>query len=414
MRILMARFGTLCLFWLMSAGLSFAQNPYYDHGTFPATGTLGTSAGMRAELDLIEAGFAKLPTLSGNANKIIVVNPGATALTATDAFIPSGAAFPASPSLYSLFISTDDSASGECDSAGGSARTICMWDGSAWVTIDTSGVTGWPSVNVAGGVTWANSFANAFKVGKDASNYWALYHDPTDGLQFVCVIAGVANDCNYIRKLAAGKTFSVKNSAGTDILTITESTGAITNATLNAESTGNTVTIKRYKWYPAAGCNGSTASTIWDLPTSNPAVAACRTGTNTTKGVLEFADGSDLSAQITEYLNEDWTGEIEAIIVHEANSTSTNNTVWQLAIACAGDGDSDDPAFTYDEFTADAGKATAHQYNSTASNTITKTGTCTAGDIFHMSVRRNSAHASDNLAATAKLVGVALKLREAQ
>jgi hypothetical protein len=38
---------------------------------------------MRAELDLITAGFDKLPTLTANANKFIVVNSAATALTAT-------------------------------------------------------------------------------------------------------------------------------------------------------------------------------------------------------------------------------------------------------------------------------------------------------------------------------------------
>jgi hypothetical protein len=32
---------------------------------------------MRAELDLITAGFDKLPTLTANANKFVVVNSGA-------------------------------------------------------------------------------------------------------------------------------------------------------------------------------------------------------------------------------------------------------------------------------------------------------------------------------------------------
>lgn len=36
---------------------------------------------MRGELDLIEAGFEKLPTLTGNANRLVVVNPSGTALT---------------------------------------------------------------------------------------------------------------------------------------------------------------------------------------------------------------------------------------------------------------------------------------------------------------------------------------------
>jgi hypothetical protein len=59
-------------------------NPYYDHTSFPASGAAGSSAAMRAELDAIEAGFDKLPTLSGNGLKLVRVNAGGTALEAAD------------------------------------------------------------------------------------------------------------------------------------------------------------------------------------------------------------------------------------------------------------------------------------------------------------------------------------------
>lgn len=52
---------------------------YYDHTTFPQTGTIGSSAQMRAELELIEAGFNKLPDLVGNALKLIRINASGTA-----------------------------------------------------------------------------------------------------------------------------------------------------------------------------------------------------------------------------------------------------------------------------------------------------------------------------------------------
>lgn len=64
------------------------MNPYYDHTTYPTPNAPGSSAQLRAELDLIEAGFDKLPTLSGNGNKIVVVNAGGTALDATDSLPP--------------------------------------------------------------------------------------------------------------------------------------------------------------------------------------------------------------------------------------------------------------------------------------------------------------------------------------
>lgn len=72
----------LLLALLLLPTLAYA-NDFYTHGSFPATGTQATSAGMRAELDAISAGFDKLPTLSGNANKILVVNSSGTAITTT-------------------------------------------------------------------------------------------------------------------------------------------------------------------------------------------------------------------------------------------------------------------------------------------------------------------------------------------
>lgn len=58
-------------------------NDYYDSTGYPGSGAQGSSADMRAELDLIEAAFNKLPTLSGNAGKPVKVNAGGTALTVT-------------------------------------------------------------------------------------------------------------------------------------------------------------------------------------------------------------------------------------------------------------------------------------------------------------------------------------------
>lgn len=59
------------------------SNPYYTHSTYPAPNAPGSSAALRAELELITAGFDKLPTLAANANKVVAVNSLGTALTAT-------------------------------------------------------------------------------------------------------------------------------------------------------------------------------------------------------------------------------------------------------------------------------------------------------------------------------------------
>lgn len=57
-------------------------NSYYNHSLYPTPNAPGSSANMRAELDLITAGFDKMPTLAGNANKLVTVNSDATALVA--------------------------------------------------------------------------------------------------------------------------------------------------------------------------------------------------------------------------------------------------------------------------------------------------------------------------------------------
>ena len=60
-----------------------SASEWYEHGSFPTNRSFGASASMRAELEAIETGISdKLPDLSGNGDKLIGVNAGATALEA--------------------------------------------------------------------------------------------------------------------------------------------------------------------------------------------------------------------------------------------------------------------------------------------------------------------------------------------
>ncbi len=67
-------------------------NDYYTHTTYPATGSQGSSASMRAELDLVDAGFSKLPSLSGNGGKFVLVNASGTGQTVSSVLTESGGA----------------------------------------------------------------------------------------------------------------------------------------------------------------------------------------------------------------------------------------------------------------------------------------------------------------------------------
>lgn len=196
-----------------------------------------------------------------------------------------------------------------------------------------------------------------------------------------------------------------------DYLT-TDSTSTLTNKTLNVESTGNVLTITDHLWFAAARCDNATAtSPEWSFPTSSPGVPACQTGTNTQFGTMDFADSANLSAQLHVRLPADWTGTIDALFKWFTSATS-GDVVWQLATICRADGETSDPAFNAASTVTDTAKGTTLQQNDAAITGVTITG-CAAGEVLYVKVFRDSAHASDSLAATARLVGLELTYRRA-
>lgn len=191
-----------------------------------------------------------------------------------------------------------------------------------------------------------------------------------------------------------------------------QNTVVLLNHQFNAESTGNVLTFPVRSWYPAAICNNATpASHGWSFPTSNPGVPACQTGTNTQYGTMDFADSSNLSAQVQFKLPSDWTSTVDAKLVWLTSATS-GNVVWQLSTICVADAETGDPSFNTASTVTDAAKGTTLQLNDASITGVTVTG-CAAGELLFLKVQRDAAHASDTLAATARLVGLELTYRRA-
>lgn len=65
-------------------------NSFYNTTGTPVTASFGSSAAIRAEFAAIAAGFDKFPTLSGNANKAVVINSLASGLTVTTGTLALG------------------------------------------------------------------------------------------------------------------------------------------------------------------------------------------------------------------------------------------------------------------------------------------------------------------------------------
>jgi len=187
-----------------------------------------------------------------------------------------------------------------------------------------------------------------------------------------------------------------------------------TNKTYDAAGTGNTFTSTHTEWIPAARCDNATAtSPDWSFPTSNPAVPACLTGSNTQLGVLDFADGvTALSAQFHRMLPADWSGTI-GIKFKWLTSATSGAVVWQAATIPVADAETADPAFNAASTVTDTAKGTTLQTNDAAIASVTITGAL-AGELLFWKITRDPTTGADTLAATARLLGVELTFTRAQ
>lgn len=259
----MTRFATIWIFLVLIAGPAFAQNPYYDHGSFPTQGSLGSSAAMRAELDLIEAGFAKLPALAGNGNKVVVVNSAGTALTTTTSPVQVGTAFPSSPTTGQLFVVTDDSAIGACDSGSGSAVTLCIWDDSNWLPVSSGAV---PSVTLGNAfdngkiIDGANSLANAVRIG-DGTTPLCLFTDATLGPRIK-----PCTDSNTRTYIENGFTWCIYDIEGDACMFTIDPDAASKNAMYQFGSSYKPIASIPVSLYPRGAATYSEASIISNQP----------------------------------------------------------------------------------------------------------------------------------------------------
>ena len=160
-------------------------------------------------------------------------------------------------------------------------------------------------------------------------------------------------------------------------------------------------------------CQNATAITGWSLPVTNPAVAACVTGTNTQRGVLDFADGANaLSAQTQLLLPADWQSGLDMRLVWFTTAI-TGAVVWQVQTICVADAETGDPAFNTASTVTDTAQGTTLRHNEAVLTSVITTG-CLAGELLFLKLSRDPNHASDTLAATARLVTVEVAIRRGQ
>lgn len=247
----------------------------------------------------------------------------------------------------------------------------------------------------------------ALRTAQSAGNTLLVQAYDVDGTSFTTFITCTANNtptCDLSSSVTLNGVSLVSSS----------STNTLTNKTIDAEGTGNTITIPVFMSFRAAVCQNATASLSFDTPTSNPAVAACVTGTNTQFGVADFATASDLSVQGHFTLPSDWNGGNIDFSGKWFSSTTSGNVVWIISAVCVADAETSDPSFNTADNITEATKGTANQQNDIPATTLTNGVTgCAAGEEFYFKIRRNAGAGSDTMSGTARLVEAAFKFRRA-
>jgi hypothetical protein len=149
----------------------------------------------------------------------------------------------------------------------------------------------------------------------------------------------------------------------------------------------------------------------WSLPSASFAAANCISGTNTVRGVLDYVNGSDLTAQQHLKLPSDWVTGID-INLYWHSTTTAGNVVWSVSTACNAAGATGDPTFNAANTVTSTTAGTANQFTLATIASLTTTG-CVAGSDFYLKVERNAGAGGDNMAGTARLADVELVLRRA-
>ena len=147
------------------------ESPYL-HRTAGSSGLTCTTSSTPVTYPIGQA----VPLACNQYGQLLVELSGVGAGAVIEATV---AELPATPDSGTIRIVTDGDSASDCTVGGGSTRVLCNFDGSSWAGL-SGGISGWPTTSTTKEITWANSLANAVRIG-DGVTPLCLYTDATLG-----------------------------------------------------------------------------------------------------------------------------------------------------------------------------------------------------------------------------------------
>ena len=254
------------------------------------------------------------------------------------------------------------------------------------------GVTGWPTVSTTKVITWANSLANAVRIG-DGTTPLCIYTDSSLGP--VIRPCTDANTRTYIWTDFTWALYDVE--ADTAILTVDPDA----STTLGQTTFGTNYKPKKSVWFDAGAL--STDGTQCAAPTEV-----------TTFGPKKYTIicVENNSGRMTGYMAmpDSWDGGTITLTPFYSNSAAdTGSVALEGAAACRGAGETFNGTFGTEVEIDDAAITGSGGIDSTTSGAITPNGTCAASDFLYFYVDIDATDNPTTAAATLHFLGVKME-----